>query len=204
MDSVLTPFAIGSIAAATVGFGGVAVLFTMLFSKPVVSSVDKLVVIWCVYDAITHFFLEGSFLYFSLTGTVNSAQGLVAQIWQEYAKADFRWGVSDPNIVSLEILTVFFNGALCLLLVYAIFNNKAYRHYVQVVLQVCELYGGWMTFCPEWVTGSPNLDTTNWLYLWVYLVFFNGIWVVIPLLLLYQSYCAIVSQAGMNRNKKLK
>ncbi len=57
MDSVLTPFAIGSIAAATVGFGGVAVLFTMLFSKPGVSSVDKLVVIWCVYDAITHFFL---------------------------------------------------------------------------------------------------------------------------------------------------
>ena len=27
-----------------------------------------------------------------------------------------------------------------------------------------------MTFCPEWVTGSPNLDTSNPLYLWVYLV----------------------------------
>ncbi len=57
MDSFLTPFAIASIAAATLGFGGVAVLFTMLFSKPTVSSVDKLVVVWCIYDAITHFFL---------------------------------------------------------------------------------------------------------------------------------------------------
>lgn len=28
----------------------------------------------------------------------------------------------------------------------------------------------WMTFCPEWLTGSPNLDTSNALYLWVYLV----------------------------------
>lgn len=27
-----------------------------------------------------------------------------------------------------------------------------------------------MTFCPEWLTGSPNLDTSNWLFLWVYLV----------------------------------
>ena len=27
-----------------------------------------------------------------------------------------------------------------------------------------------MTFCPEWLTGSPNLDTSNVLYLWVYLV----------------------------------
>lgn len=46
---------------------------------------------------------------------------------QEYAKADARWGESDPTIVSLEILTVIFNGSLCLLLVYAIFNNKPYR-----------------------------------------------------------------------------
>ena len=27
-----------------------------------------------------------------------------------------------------------------------------------------------MTFCPEWLTGSPNLNTSNALYLWVYLL----------------------------------
>jgi hypothetical protein len=27
----------------------------------------------------------------------------------------------------------------------------------------------WMTFCPEWLVGSPNLNTSNPLYLWVYL-----------------------------------
>ena len=26
-----------------------------------------------------------------------------------------------------------------------------------------------MTFGPEWLTGSPNLDISNPLYLWVYL-----------------------------------
>lgn len=27
------------------------------------------------------------------------------------------------------------------------------------------LHPGWMTFAPEWLTGSPNLDTSNWIYL---------------------------------------
>jgi hypothetical protein len=37
-------------------------------------------------------------------------------------------------------------------------------------LEVSELLSRWMTFCPEWLTGSPSLDTSNPLYLWVYLV----------------------------------
>ena len=37
-----------------------------------------------------------------------------------------------------------------------------------------------MTFAPEWLSGSPSLDTGNWMYMWVYLVFFNGLWVVLP------------------------
>lgn len=47
---------------------------------------------------------------------------------------------------------------------------------------------GWMTFCPEWLTGNASLDSSNWFYFWVYLVFFNMLWVVFPLLLLLQSY----------------
>ena len=63
-----------------------------------------------------------------------------------------------------------------------------------------------MTFAPEWLTGSPSLVTSNWLYLWVYLVFFNGLWVVIPLALLWQSYvetCRVFSEktAGASQSK---
>lgn len=42
-----------------------------------------------------------------------------------------------------------------------------------------------MTFCPEWLVGSVNLDTSNWMYMWLYLVFFNGLWVVIPAYVIY-------------------
>ena len=80
------------------------------------------------------------------------------------------------------------------------------RHFVQITLSVCELYGGWMTFCPDWLMGSPNLNTNSWLYFWVYLVFLNGIWVLIPGLLLWQSWVELkkMHHKGSNSRKKFQ
>lgn len=122
------------------------------------------------FDALIHFSFEGSFLYLSTFGrSVNASQGPFASLWKEYARADFRWGFSDPTVVSLEILTVLGAGPLCCFILYQLTRQDAARHYWIVVLSTAELYGGWMTFCPEWLTGSPNLDTSNPLYLYVYL-----------------------------------
>uniref|UniRef100_A0A3Q0T1T8 EBP like n=1 Tax=Amphilophus citrinellus TaxID=61819 RepID=A0A3Q0T1T8_AMPCI len=104
-----------------------------------------------------------------------------------------RWLVSDPTIVSIEMLTVIFASMLALLLIHAILRDKYYRHFLQIALCVCELYGGCMTFCPDWLLGSPHLNTSTWLYLWVYLVFFNGVWVLVPVLLLLQSWFSLRS-----------
>lgn len=124
----------------------------------------------------------------SLVGNVANSDGLIASLWKEYGKADARWVYFDPTIVSVEILTVTLDGSLALFLIYAIVKEKHYRHFLQITLCVCELYGCWMTFLPEWLTRSPNLNTSNWLYCWVYLFFFNGVWVLIPGLLLWQSW----------------
>ena len=40
--------------------------------------------------------------------------GPFSLLWQEYAKADRRWGGTDLTVVSLEILTVFIGGPLAL------------------------------------------------------------------------------------------
>ncbi|XP_041066613.1 emopamil-binding protein-like isoform X1 [Carcharodon carcharias] len=152
---------------------------------------DRALLGWLFYDATVHFTLEGPFVYMSLMGTVAQSDNILASLWKEYGKADARWLYSDPNIVSLEILTVVLDGFLVLLLIHAIVKDKYYRHFVQITLCVCELYGGWMTFCPEWLIGSPNLNTSNWLYLWVYLAFFNMVWVLVPGLLLWQSWLSL-------------
>lgn len=169
--------------AATLGLIGIIAGFN--FGK---TRGQQWTLTWLVYNALTHFILEGAFVCFSLRGTVNHTDHFLATIWKEYAKADKRWGVSDPTIVSLEILTVAIAGPLALLLCYAIVKDRPYRHFVQIVLCVCELYGGWITFCPEWLQDSPNLRTDSFLLLWVYLVFFNMLWVVIPVAMLVQSY----------------
>ncbi|KAI9058315.1 Emopamil-binding protein [Trametes sanguinea] len=146
------------------------------------------------FDGMIHYTLEGSFVYYSLFGRqVNTSSGPMAQMWKEYALADSRWGTADPTIVSLELLTVFGVGTMCFYVLKQLIQRDPARHYWIVVLSTSEIYGGWMTFCPEWLTGSPSLDTSNALFLWVYLVFMNIIWVFIPLWLMYDSYGHIAS-----------
>lgn len=117
----------------------------------------------------------------------------------------------------LEILTVFLAGPACFYLAYAVWKRAPgrcrppwlcvcvcvvsphgfpllpRRHFAQVCLCVAELYGGWMTFAPEWLIGSPALNTSNWVFTWVYLVFMNGLWVVIPAVLLWDSALVITA-----------
>uniref|UniRef100_A0AAZ1XK93 EXPERA domain-containing protein n=1 Tax=Oreochromis aureus TaxID=47969 RepID=A0AAZ1XK93_OREAU len=171
------------------------------------STQDWWILLWLFYDVIVHLtlegpfvymclivvFQEGPFVYLSLVGTVEASDGPLAELWKEYGKADSRWLVSDPTIVSIEILTVILDSLLALLLIHAVLKDKYYRHFLQIALSVCELYGGWMTFCPDWLLGSPHLNTSSLLYLWVYLVFFNGVWVLVPGLLLLQSWFSLRS-----------
>lgn len=176
--------------AVTALYVVIAYVFALIY-KSKVDKKDFWVLLWLVYDVLIHLTLELPFVLISLLGTVKESQHFTALVWKEYAKADVRWGISDPTIVSLEFLTVTIVEVFAVGTVYAIVKEKYYRHFLQICLCVCELYGGWMTFCPEWLTGSKFLNTGNFLHLWVYLVFFNMLWVVFPVLLLWQSWNAL-------------
>ncbi|KAF2144255.1 uncharacterized protein K452DRAFT_285500 [Aplosporella prunicola CBS 121167] len=128
--------------------------------------------------------------------------GPFSQLWQEYAKADRRWGGADLTVVSLELLTVLVGGPLALWCAEMVRRGEWYagregtegrKWFWMLVLATAELYGGWMTFAPEWLSGSPNLVTDNWMYKWVYLFFFNTLWVWFPLWIAYESYKGITS-----------
>ncbi|KAF8636224.1 hypothetical protein AX17_003710 [Amanita inopinata Kibby_2008] len=178
-------FALTGVAAA----GFIAYKGSRIFLPKNARWQDRYTFIWLAFDALIHFLLEAPWLYLSTFGRqVNTSQGLYAELWKEYTRADFRWGIADPTIVSLEILTVFGAGLMCCYILKQLIRNDPARHYWLIVLSTAELYGGWMTFCPEWVTGSANLNTSNPLYLWVYLFFMNVIWVVVPLWLMIDSY----------------
>ncbi|KAG6334254.1 hypothetical protein ID866_4829 [Astraeus odoratus] len=166
---------------------------------------DKFTFIWLAFDGMIRLVLEGSFVYLSTFGkTVNTSEGVFAELWKEYARADVRWGIADPNIVSLEILTVFGVAPLCFYILKQLVKNDPARHYWIIVLCTAELYGGLMVWCSEWLIGSPSLDISNPLYLWVYLVLMSIVWALIPLWLMVDSYGNIARSLRQIGNAKVK
>jgi EXPERA (EXPanded EBP superfamily) len=146
----------------------------------------KYLFLWHTYDFLTHFIVEGSYLYHcffsyidlsapaadyprpaSLTsggvyflGQKNRRYGAVysnspmARLWQEYAKADHRWGGADPTVISLEILTVGLAGPCATYIAYLIpkimstpdgrekARLQARMWFLATLLATSELYGG--------------------------------------------------------------
>ncbi|KAF3925413.1 hypothetical protein AA313_de0202568 [Arthrobotrys entomopaga] len=170
----------------------------------------RFIFIWHLFDALTHMILEASFLYHSFYSHTPDRKHFGAQystaplalIWQEYAKADSRWSVADPVVVAIELPTVLLEGPGAAYICYLLANEKASVWFWILVVAVGEIYGGWMTFAPEWLTGSASLDTSNAMYMWVYLFFFNMLWVWIPGWLCWVSYSEIVKGLGMAKKEE--
>ncbi|PWN54360.1 EBP-domain-containing protein [Violaceomyces palustris] len=191
MEQLLTKQSLSSLGFVASLVGGASVLAN-LYLPSNASAKTKTIFVWLAFDALTHLSLEASFLYLSVLGrSVNTSTGFFAETWKEYAKADARWGFSDPNVVSIEYLTVLGAGPMAAYICYQMITNDPSYHYWIIVLSTAELYGGFMTFSPEWLTGSQYLDTSNWLFTWVYLAFMNLLWVFIPLWLMLDSYQVI-------------
>ena len=145
----------------------------------------RVIFIWHLFDALTHFCLEGSFLYncfFTYTSIPHSTDyphpasltspgvyflgyadrlygsqygtSPTAKLWQEYAKADKRWGGADLTVISLELLTVFGAGPLALWICELVRrrDNAGRLWFWASVLATGELYGG----------GSHNFFSINW------------------------------------------
>ena len=146
------------------------------------------------------------------------SQSATGRMWQEYAKADRRWGGADLTVISLEILTVCVAGPLEVYVCYLISKyakssnglaktqTQCLLWFIAVCVATAELYGGFMTFAPEWLSGSTQLDISNPIYLWLYLVFFNILWVFIPIWVLYAGYnemsAAFASTLDLSKKKK--
>lgn len=123
------------------------------------------------------------------------------------------------TVISLEILTVFLAGPAAAYICYLIarISNAtdmtlrarldARMWFIAIVLSTGELYGGFMTFAPEWLSGNTALAGDDPVYLWLYLVFFNVLWVFIPAWILYAGYhelgSAFVRGASKQHLKKI-
>ncbi|GAC92997.1 hypothetical protein PHSY_000557 [Pseudozyma hubeiensis SY62] len=190
--------------ALSLGYVGSMVLAAHLLSVSVLprtaSRKTRGIFLWLVFDAICHLTLEASFLYLSTQNrTVNASSSFFGQLWKEYALADARWGTADATLVAMEWVTVLLAGPLAGYCAWLLAKGDVGYHYWVVVLCTGEIYGGWMTFAPEWLTGSAGLKTDDWLLLWGYLVVMNLVWVVVPIWLMVDSYGFVVESLRTSR-----
>jgi hypothetical protein len=168
-----------------------ATILTLLFARKL-RFLERLIFWWFAFDAGIHTFFEGPFVIASLRGrftggvATSDLPRAMTCVWTEYGKSDFRWLYSDPGIVSMEVATVGMEAPLCWFILYLILKKSSWRHPIQFLICVGELYGLYMTFAPEWIYGSPNLDGSTFLYYWIYLGS-NWPWLFIPLALTIQS-----------------
>ena len=135
----------------------------------------RILFIWLAYDALVHFCLEGSFVYncfFTYTTVPHTSDyphpaaipatgyflgyadrlygsqygsNPMAKLWQEYAKADKRWGRADLTVISIELLTVFGAGPLTVWVCELLRRGESERGrfwFWGSVLATMELYGG--------------------------------------------------------------
>ncbi len=96
----------------------------------------------------------------------------------------------------MESITAFVDGPLCVLCVYAFLRRTSYRYTVQLVLSLCQLYGVILYFLTEMKEGFIHGPYGDPLYFWFYFTTLNMIWVLIPAILIIESWREISRATG--------
>lgn len=158
----------------------------------------KLKISWFLLCGLIHLILEGYFAAFYRTIAQDSA--FLAECWKEYGRADSRYISGDSFTVCMESVTAFVDGPLAFLAVYAFMSNKPYRHVVQLVLSLFQLYGDVLYFATEAKEGFTHGPLWHPLYFWLYFVVFNAVWIIVPMACIVESYKELTSaQSVMDR-----
>ncbi|KAI1117908.1 Emopamil-binding protein [Nemania sp. NC0429] len=183
--------------AALTGALGLTVLGAALAARrfnPGLGASGLAVFSWFVMNACLHCVFEG---YFVLNhAAVASSQSLLAQLWKEYALSDSRYLTSDFFMLSVESITVYVWGPLCLANALATARDSPLRHPLRIIACVAHLYGVALYYatsqCEFYFTGRSH-SRPEFVYFWVYYVGFNLPWAIVPAFLLFDSVRTVTS-----------
>eukprot|EP01024_Parvocaulis_polyphysoides_P021812 TRINITY_DN20364_c0_g1_i5.p2 TRINITY_DN20364_c0_g1~~TRINITY_DN20364_c0_g1_i5.p2 ORF type:complete len:237 (-),score=13.81 TRINITY_DN20364_c0_g1_i5:511-1221(-) len=182
---------------------GLISLITFFWSGTVkhFNSVERYLVCWFAWTAATHIILEGAFVIDDKFYENQNEFNVLAETWKEYAKADARYASRDKSVLFVEIAAAFFEGPLLALAIFGMAAKSSWRHFVIVVASLCQLYGVvlyyYTVFTDKIVYYRPEP-----LYFYFYLIFMNGIWVVVPLFcILYSGHELCRATATLDKSK---
>ncbi|XP_062871903.1 3-beta-hydroxysteroid-Delta(8),Delta(7)-isomerase [Trichomycterus rosablanca] len=155
------------------------------------SSWRRLALCWFTVCGFIHGVIEGWFsLYYSI---IPGDQSFLSQLWKEYSKGDSRYVIADNFTVCMETVTACLWGPFSLWIVVAFLYNRPYRFVLQLIVSLGQLYGAVLYFYTEHRDGYMHSEYGHPIYFWFYFVFMNVLWIVIPFILIVDSWCQLSS-----------
>ncbi|KAL4863589.1 hypothetical protein BDV12DRAFT_177345 [Aspergillus spectabilis] len=156
--------------------------------NPRIRKTELATVLWFALCGSIHLILEG---YYAFNfATLASEQTLLAQLWKEYSLSDSRYLTNNSFVMCMEVITSVCWGPLSFLLAGLIVTENAFRHPLQIIISVGQLYGNVLyygTCAFEFLVNGVEYSRPEIYYFWGYFVFLNAFWVVIPLVLIFNS-----------------
>ncbi|KDD76356.1 emopamil binding protein [Helicosporidium sp. ATCC 50920] len=106
---------------------------------------------------------------------------------REYAKADSRYATRDTFIIGMEAVTAFVWGPICLALVHGILSRKIWRYTMMIIVSLGQIYGDVLYYATCFMEGLVH-SRPEALYFWIYFIFVNAIWIVVPSLCIHYAF----------------
>ncbi|XP_056589436.1 3-beta-hydroxysteroid-Delta(8),Delta(7)-isomerase [Triplophysa dalaica] len=162
----------------------------------------RLALCWFAVCGFIHGVIEGWFsLYYTI---IPEDQSFLSQLWKEYCKGDSRYAIGDNFTVSMETITACLWGPFSIWIVIAFLYNRPYRFVLQLIVSLGQLYGAVLYFFTEHREGYIHSEYGHPIYFWFYFVFMNALWVVIPFILILDSWCQLSTSQSMFDKAALK
>ncbi|KAL7988179.1 hypothetical protein Chor_007098 [Crotalus horridus] len=124
---------------------------------------------------------------------------------KEYGKADSRYMISDNFIICMETVTFCVLTPLSLWTAVAFLSRQSHRYVLQLVVSIGQLYGDVLYFYTAYRDGFRHSEKWHPIYFWFYFVFLNGLWIIIPSILIWDAWKHLSGcQRIMDANKVKK
>ncbi|KAJ5556841.1 hypothetical protein N7494_000756 [Penicillium frequentans] len=156
--------------------------------QPKISSSDLWTIMWFVLCGCIHLLFEGYFAY--NFRRMPSMQDLFGQLWKEYSLSDSRYQTQDAFVLCMETITAVCWGPLSFVLAGMIMIQHPLRYPLQAIVSLGQLYGDVLYYATcmfDHYILDLSYSRPEASIFWGYFVFCNAFWIVIPLVLLYNS-----------------
>ncbi|OAQ98002.1 hypothetical protein LLEC1_05697 [Akanthomyces lecanii] len=173
------------------------------------STAETASALWFVLCGVIHLGLEGMFCFLFLHVShhrlfdilpfchyarhehhIGASSHVLSQLWKEYALSDSRYLTRNSFMVCMEAITAACWGPLSFFCAYAVVRGSAWRHPLQTILSLGQLYGDVLyygTCTYELLVHGNEFSRPEPYYSIGYYVFLNAFWIVIPSALLLSS-----------------